>query len=613
MTGDERFPEPSPVAEYRDPELVRRFEREVPPQHGAGFWTDLEAGFAGQAASAGGAGAGSAATDPDGHDGDDAPTTLLGPTAAEPIALVPRSGSPRWGTGRWMAVAAATLAVLGLGGAALVSQNQSSSPVESAAPTPGVESDDDGDSAEREAAASSTVPTSVPITSTTIQTPTTAPAATVVDQPVGYFDDAVTVGSIGSGQALAFSPDGSALLVLDDAPGVASGCEGAELLALSIQDLATGQRRPAMGAEALVETGGLDVLVDPFGATPDEVGTRPIYGQEWCDGQLAGRWRGVLASDGQISLVEPIEVGGADDPFAARATSTPGPSPVVVSPDGRHVLALTETGAQVLEFGTDDAEDAGNPEAGGTVVAELPDDLGAGPVTTGAWSPDGQAVALGTEESLLLWSPWTGESQSFDAGPTRNVMFDPSGGRLAVVGGDGIVVLTFGRRAEPVPAAPRCSGRIDIDALTTADLEQQGLSAEASGTVLSIDRAAATCDWTALGRLAPDDFIASLGGGDPVELWREAEAGGGSPMWYLRTLFRQSHVVVTVEDGALHLWPAINQDDDCSLDDEERASVVALGLDPAAVEESCVVIGGYAGYRTTIGADGVWRSFLAGE
>lgn len=612
MTGDERFPEPGPVAEYRDPELVRRFEREVPPQHGPGFWTELESRLTSSAdRSAGGTDGADSAPDGDlgTDDHEDAPSTLLGPSVTEPIPLVPSSAGPRWGTGRWLAVAAATIAVVGLGGAVLIGQSRSSSPVESAAPTPGVESDDDEAAVGQDAAVSSTVTTRPPMTTTTAPASTTSLATSAVDQPVDYFDDAVRVDSIGPGQALAFSPDGSALLVLDDAPGVAGGCEGAELLALYTQDLATGERRPAMGTEARIETGGLDLLVDPFGATPDEVGTRPIYGQEWCDGEVGQRWRGTLTSDGQITMAEPIEVGGADDPFVASADS--GSSLIVASPDGRHLLTLSEVGVQVVEV--DGEAGADDDPAEGTVVATAPDDLVTGPVTAGAWSPDGQAVALGTMDSLLLWNPWTGASQRFDADPARDVLFDPSGGRLAVAGGDSIVVLTFGSRPVPVPAGPRCSGRFDVAALTAERLAKQGLSAAAADTVLAIDTAAAICDWAALDLLAPDDFIASFGGGDPVELWQREEAEGGSPMWYLRTLFRQPHVVTTVEDGTVHLWPAIHQDDDCTLDDQERAIAIALGLDPTAAEESCVTIGGYAGYRTTIGADGIWRAFLAGD
>ncbi|MEL6980833.1 MAG: hypothetical protein AAFO29_00250 [Actinomycetota bacterium] len=620
MNDDDRFPEPSPVAEYRDPELVRRFEREAPPQHGPGFWSELEARLA--PASAGtepAAGRGTEPGHPDGPDDtDDSPTTLLGPAVAEPIELVPGSTGTRWGTGRWLAVAAATIAVVGLGGAALITQGQTSSPVESAAPNPDVEPSDDDASLDQEATASSTVTTAAPRTTTTMAVTSTTVATTVVDQPVDYFGDAAQVTSIGSGRAMAFSPDGSALLVLDDAPGVTSGCEGAELLALYSQDLATGERRPAMGPDARIETGGLDLRIDPFGATPDEVGTRPIYGQEWCDGELSGRWRGVLARDGQISMLDPVEAGSSDDPFAAEASAGSGGGPVLVSPDGSHALALTEIGPQIVSIDGDrPADDAGggsgSDDSGDADVVSLPDDVTIGVVTAGAWSPDGQAVALSAEGVLLLWSPWTGERQRFDADPANELLFDPSGGRLALVGSGRVTVLTFGDRSEPVPATPRCSGAIEFDPLTASALAGQRLPAEVADTVVAIDAAAATCDWDSLAKLAPDDFIASLGGGDPVELWERSETEGGSPMWYLRTLFRQPNVVTTIEDGAVHLWPAIHQDDDCTLDEAERASAIALGLDPTAAEESCVAIGGYAGYRTTIGADGVWRSFLAGD
>lgn len=610
MTGDEQFPEPGPVAEYRDPELVRRFEREPVPQHGAGFWAELESRLGLPGADA------DADTDTEPSDGTD---TGEGVEEIEslttPIELLPaQAGGGRWGTGRWLAAAAAVLAVLGLGGAALVSQGRSSSPVSSAAPALD-QSDDGAEIDAEEPNPSSTSSTAVSTTTTTEPVTTTSTTSAVADPVVDYFEDDVKVDSIGRGLVKAFSPDGSAVLILDDAPGVAAGCEGAELLALYTQSLATGQRQPTMGQGASIETGGLDLIVDPFGATPDEVGTRPVYGRESCDGEPSLLWRGMLSGAGQIANLEPVSIGAADDPFAGSGSAggsaggsgggADGSS--IVAPDGRHVLVAEGSSAEVREVDTD------GDGVADSAVASLPDGIEVASVLAAAWTPDGQAVALSTDGALLLWNPWTGASQSLPGGGARTLLFDGTGGRLAVGDGTTITILTFGDRTEPVAAPPRCSGRIDLDPLIASKLSDQGLPTEVVETVLAIDDAASTCNWTALDRLTDEDFVSSLGGDDPVAFWRSEEAAGSSPMWYLRALFRQANAIEAADGGGAHIWPAINQDDDCQLDEAERASAVALGLDPVATEEACLVTGGYSGFRTSIGPDGRWRSFhLAG-
>jgi len=608
MTGDEQFPEPGPVAEYRDPELVRRFEREPVPQHGAGFWSELESRLGLPGAEIGtdsgeGDGGGTGA-------GAEEIESLTNRIELLPAPTATPAAAGRWGTGRWLAAAAAVLAVLGLGGAALVSQGRSSSPVSSAAPA--LEQSDDGaEAGADEPTPSSTSSTVVSTTTTTQPATTTSTTSTVIDPVVDYFDGDVRVDSIGRGRVKAFSPDGSAVLVVDDAPGVAAGCEGGELLALYTQDLATGQRRPTMGEDASIETGGLDLIVDPLGITPDEVGTRPVYGREWCDGVSSALWRGTLSGDGLIVNLEPVSVGTADEAFAGPNGGRDGGGGAdgssLVAPDGRHILVTGGASAEVREVDTD------GDGVADSVVASLPDDVEVASVLAAAWTPDGQAVALSTDDALVLWSPWTGVSQRLPGDGARTLLFDSAGGRLAVGDGATISILTFGDRPEPAAAPPRCSGRIDLEPLTTGELSDQGLPKEVVQTVLAIDDAASTCNWVALDRLTQEDFVSSLGGDDPVAFWRSEEAAGSSPMWYLRALFRQTDAVEAVDGGGVHVWPAINQDDDCQLDEAERASVLALGLDPAATEEACLVTGGYSGFRTSVGPDGRWRSFhLAG-
>lgn len=583
MTGDDQIPEPGPVAEYRDPELVRRFQSDPVPQHGAGFWSELEARLGGAS-------------------GSDTPD-VTAPLPVTSVDLAPvRTDEGRWTAGRWLVAAA--VAVLGLGGAFLVAQGRSSSPVESAAPSPDSGQDDADDE------------TAPPMTSTTLaRTTTTAapPSTSTVPQPPvapgpDYFADGVRVDPIGPGRVVAFSPDDAAVLILDDAPGVASGCEGAELLALFTQDLNTGRRRSTLGEGVAIETGGLELAISPFGATPDEVATRPVYGKEWCDGEPSALWRGVLAADGQVSMIEPVEMAGADDPFAAGQTGLYDGSGLT-SPDGEHVVVISGSTAQVAERGAEGG-------AVGPVVASLPDDLGLRSISGGSWSPAGDVVALSAEGALVLWSPWTGEHQRFDSQAASGLVFDNSGGRLAVVSWDGDTtssLLTFGDRPEPVPAPPRCSGRVAMPALSTQSLIEQGLPPQVITTAIAIDDAAATCDWSTLEGLTPEEFVAGFGGGDALEIWRQQEANGQSPMWYLRTLLRQPNVVDTTLEPVLHVWPSLYLKEDCSYGPADKEILDALGYGSTLGEEACELVGGYLGHRTAIDASGQWRYFVAGD
>lgn len=619
---DEYVDDPGPVAEYRDPELAARFDAEPVPDHRPGFWAELESslqtgveagtdetdgvepGF--RLHAVGGdrgldTGAGSDPGRPEG--------AILGAVAAPESAMGP--GDRRWGPARWLAVAAGVLMAAGIGAAALLAGDGGSAPVESAAPTPS--SDPPSTSTTIDPSTTELVTTESterPATTTTAPADTGA-ATTVADDGAGVDLLAVEVGAraVGSGHLLGFSPDDSTVLVVDDAPGVGRGCEGAELLALYAQDLASGRRTPALGDGATVETGGLSLLISPFEASPPSVGTRPVYWIDWCDGTPGAVRRGVLAADGRITMVEPVATGSDDDPFAdqveARAQGVG-----QVSPDGSRTLVVDDGTAEVVSI------DGGTP-----TTWELPVALAGAAVSSGAWSPDGQVVALGTDDSVIVWSPDTGRHRVFDSGRVLGLVFANDGRRLAVTSMNGTgptgTVLSFGPLPEPAPAPPRCSGAVDLAPIESSGSSDRPLPERVAATAAAIDRAAAACDWDALDGLTGPAFTASFGGDDPVPLWRAQEVGGGSPMWYLRTLLRLAPAVDGAigdpTDPARWVWPSFHLSPDCEFDTDDRAALEALGEDPDRVEADCRTVGGYLGYRTAIDETGAWRSFVAGD
>ena len=170
-------------------------------------------------------------------------------------------------------------------------------------------------------------------------------------------------------------------------------------------------------------------------------------------------------------------------------------------------------------------------------------------------------------------------------------------------------MLTFEGLPDPVPANDRCSGRSIVQAVDEDELRQAGVPAEVVTTAVAIDRAAATCDWAALSELLGDGFTASLGGGDAIAFWRDGEAKGRRPMWYLRTVLG----LPWADDGERVVWPSVFIRADCDWAPDEYRYLEALGYDEKTAEENCETIGGYADYRVGIDRDGHWRFFVAGD
>ena len=563
----------APVAEYRDPELARRFADDPVPPHDPAFWDRLELAVAGREPQV-------LATGP-------APLELVGPPARD----------PRWTSTRWLAAAAVLLAVVGVGGIVLAVANRSAS-VESAE---GNHATLSGDSTSPSTGPASTAPattTTAPEATTTTAKPSTAAAS---GEGVDYFGDSAVTG-IGRGRAVAFSPDDRAILLVDDAPGVELGCEGAELLALYTQDLATGERRPTLGPGSTIETGGIELLVPTVAGATSATGARPVRWTEYCDGERSVTRRGTLSPDGFISLVEDVETGGSDDPFGrgrVESVARVG-GDAVPSADGRFTLRLSAGTVTVTSDGAGDE----------------PAELVAPAVEFGVWAPGGDVVALAGADGVVVWNHRTGESRTFPGARAGRLVFDNQGNRLALVSFDDVAttsVLTFGDPPAIAPAAPRCSGDVDLPPIDPKALGTGGLPPAVVETVSALDAAAATCDWSALDLLAGQDFVASFGGGDPVTLWQAAEAGYGSPMWQLRMVLRQPYGTEGDSEPTIFAWPELFLRQDCDWDEADLRALREMGYGEGDARSDCEALGGYAGYRTGIDRSGTWRYFVAGD
>lgn len=127
-------------------------------------------------------------------------------------------------------------------------------------------------------------------------------------------------------------------------------------------------------------------------------------------------------------------------------------------------------------------------------------------------------------------------------------------------------------------------------------------------TFEAITAALADCDWDALDALTPPTFMASFGGGDPIELWRSEEAFDEPILDILL-----DHLSVTPAVGAdgMASWPRASTEFWEDVTDEMKGELIELGYserDFGFYEEI-----GYIGYRTGIDADGTWIYFVTGD
>lgn len=132
--------------------------------------------------------------------------------------------------------------------------------------------------------------------------------------------------------------------------------------------------------------------------------------------------------------------------------------------------------------------------------------------------------------------------------------------------------------------------------------------------------AARTCDFQALAELVPETFLASFGGGDAIELWKEQEARGDRPLAAMVTVLSLPHAVVTTDDGpedsfgprTFHVWPTAatyGAWDDIPVEDRWALRELYTETDLADFAD----VGGYVGYRISIAETGEWQFFVNGD
>jgi hypothetical protein len=146
---------------------------------------------------------------------------------------------------------------------------------------------------------------------------------------------------------------------------------------------------------------------------------------------------------------------------------------------------------------------------------------------------------------------------------------------------------TFGAVVPPTPAA---------------------LNPQQADTFEAITSALTRCDWDALDGLTPPTFMASLGGGDPIELWRSAEEFD-EPI--LTTLLDHLSVTPGVDTKSLAYWPRAANEFWEDVTDDMKAELLDLGYTERDFEFYAEI--GFIGYRTGIDADGMWVYFVAGD
>ena len=144
--------------------------------------------------------------------------------------------------------------------------------------------------------------------------------------------------------------------------------------------------------------------------------------------------------------------------------------------------------------------------------------------------------------------------------------------------------------------------------------EDPALPAEVAATRAAIANAAIACDYDALGALASWEFFMFAVGssGDPVAFWQQEEQSGLEPLRYLVATLGLPWARAEAEGDVQYLWPAAAMAPswDQVPADEQAALVALYGTE---VAQDWTVVGGFAGYRVSIGLEGTWAFFVAGD
>lgn len=151
-----------------------------------------------------------------------------------------------------------------------------------------------------------------------------------------------------------------------------------------------------------------------------------------------------------------------------------------------------------------------------------------------------------------------------------------------------------------------------LDARRNDDSADDGLPQAVAETREAIYRAAVGHDYKALRSLLdPETFSYSLGEeGDPISYWRRQEKSeipvvGDTLPHILHTRFGQNE--------GIYVWPSATSKLPQDWTEADIASMRDAGYTDRDIKAFEEQIGGYAGWRVGIRADGTWLYFIAGE
>ncbi|MGH1489384.1 MAG: hypothetical protein ACRBK7_08350 [Acidimicrobiales bacterium] len=588
-------------SERRDPELARLFGAQSVPDHGASFWSDLSTQLR---AETNGGPVATSVSDQTGADAGSQPDTDtdLGTTV---IDLDQQRNDRRRRRSLVLSLAAAVLVVVASVGvfSALADRDtadnntvadegpdDTSQPDDPESMDEPVGTDDETGQAENEGNGE----TGTPDQRDSTDRPTIANPFPAID-----YTKSVEVLNLGSGEAIGTTPDGSAILVVDQyLEQPAAGCEGAPLLMLYGQDVATGMRRPLLPEGMTVETGGLRFLFADF-TRPLDGGQTDVFWTDFCDGVPNQTWLATMLPNGAITGPTAIESGSSEDPFGSGLVSSDAADGRISNDISYRLQQQDQTlGVQPTDSASDELW---------IYSEEMPSSWNA------AFTPAGDAVVVNDGEQTVFWRYQTDDRFTIPTGEVATYRFGRSGEYvfLNYLSAEfSFAVLNFGDGPAPsVQTQSGCSGDTDLGELQTQDR----LPPAVAETLAAIDAAAALCDWTALVSLTDDSFLLGFGGGTPSSDWPAAEAAGETPMRNLRMLLRSPVVKTGEGQDTAYVLPAISTKSCEEHTDEDRASLETLGYSDEQMAADCEIFGGYAGLRTRFSEAGDWLFLVSGD
>jgi hypothetical protein len=158
-------------------------------------------------------------------------------------------------------------------------------------------------------------------------------------------------------------------------------------------------------------------------------------------------------------------------------------------------------------------------------------------------------------------------------------------------------------------AERRCSA----DGMTVPELQSDGIPSPVAARRQELIDAAVNCDYRKPSRLARDNHVDIRIEGEtvPVAQWREREHDAQPILRPLAGILALEQVRRDGDRGEEFVWPnAVDWPFADVADERDRQALLE------AVGEAGIFgwreAGGYAGWRTSIGADGTWQTFWYG-